>query len=201
MLFERYFAENRALALKRAATGTLLNLLPTAGYYGAYAWILYRALNGTLTIGDLTFLVGAFSRSRGLIEQLFSNFNNIAEQALFIEDLFAFFKTEPGIVSKPDAIAAPRPIRSGFEFRDVSFSYPGSERRVLDEVSFRFDAGERIALIGENGAGKTTLVKLLARLYDPHCRRHPARRSRSARLPRGGSAQRNRRHLPGLHAL
>jgi ATP-binding cassette, subfamily B, bacterial len=167
VLFERYFAENRALALKRAATGTLLNLLPTAGYYGAYAWILFRALNGSLTIGDLTFLVGAFSRSRGLIEQLFSSFNNIAEQALFIEDLFAFFRTEPGIVSKPDALPAPRPIRTGFEFRDVSFSYPGSERRVLDQVSFRFDAGERIALIGENGAGKTTLVKLLARLYDP----------------------------------
>jgi len=167
VLFERYFAENRALAIKRAATGTLLNLLPTAGYYGAYAWILYRALHGTLTIGDLTFLVGAFSRSRGLIEQLFASFNNIAEQALFIEDLFAFFRTEPGIVSKPGAVPPPRPIRSGFEFRDVSFSYPGSQRRVLDGVSFRFDAGERIALIGENGAGKTTLVKLLARLYDP----------------------------------
>jgi ATP-binding cassette, subfamily B, bacterial len=166
-LFERYFAENRALALKRAATGTLLNLLPTAGYYSAYAWILYRALNGTLTIGDLTFLVGAFARSRGLIEQLFSSFNNIAEQALFIEDLFEFFRTEPSIVSKPGAIPAPRPIRSGFEFREVCFHYPGSERRVLDRISFRFDRDERIALIGENGAGKTTLVKLLARLYDP----------------------------------
>ena len=62
---------------------------------------------------------------------------------------------------------APRPIRSGYEFRDVSFSYPGSERLVLSDISFRLDAGEKIALIGENGAGKTTLVKLMARLYDP----------------------------------
>ena len=81
--------------------------------------------------------------------------------------LFDFFETQPTVVSAPNALPAPRPIRSGFEFRDVSFAYPGSDHQVLDRVSFRFDAGERIALIGENGAGKTTLVKLLARLYDP----------------------------------
>jgi ATP-binding cassette, subfamily B, bacterial len=166
-LFERFYRQNRALALRRAATGTLLNLLPTAAYYGAYAWILYRTIGQTLTLGDLTFLVGAFARSRGLIEQLFLNFTNIAEQALYIEDLFDFFRTEPAIVSKPDAVPAPRPIRDGYEFRNVSFAYPGSSRLVLSDVSFRFDAAERIALIGENGAGKTTLVKLLARLYDP----------------------------------
>jgi ATP-binding cassette subfamily B protein len=117
--------------------------------------------------GHLTFVAGAFARSRSLIETLFSGFNNIAEQALYIKDLFDFFETEPSIVSAPNALPAPRPIRSGFEFRTVSFAYPGSEHQVLRQLSFRFDAGERIALIGENGAGKTTLVKLLARLYDP----------------------------------
>ena len=166
-LFERFYAENRSLAIRRALTGSLLTLLPTAGYYGAYAVILYRTLHGTLTVGDLTFLTGAFSRSRGLIEQIFSNFSSIAEQSLFIEDLFDFFKTKPKIVSGPNALPAPRPIRAGFEFRNVSFSYPGSSRKVLDRVNCTIKAGERVALIGENGAGKTTLVKLLARLYDP----------------------------------
>jgi ATP-binding cassette subfamily B protein len=120
-----------------------------------------------MSVGSLTFVAGAFARSRSLIETLFSSLNNIAEQALYIKDLFDFFETQPSIVSVPNALPAPRPIRSGFEFRDVSFAYPGSERQVLRRVSFRFDAGERIALIGENGAGKTTLVKLLARLYEP----------------------------------
>jgi ATP-binding cassette subfamily B protein len=167
ILFDRFYTENRRLALKRAFTGTLLNLLPTAGYYTAYAYILYRALSGTLTVGDLTFLTAAFARSRGLIEQVFSSFSGIAEQALFVEDLFDFFRTQSSIASRPDALPAPRPIRDGYEFRDVSFAYPGSSKLVLDGVSFRIDAGERIALVGENGAGKTTLVKLLARLYDP----------------------------------
>jgi ATP-binding cassette, subfamily B, bacterial len=167
ILFDRFYRDNRGLAIKRACTGTLLNLLPTAGYYTAYAYILYRALSGTLTVGDLTFLTGAFARSRGLIEQVFSSFSGIAEQALFVEDLFDFFRTQPSIASRANAIPAPRPIRDGYEFRNVSFSYPGSSKLVLDGVSFRIEAGERIALVGENGAGKTTLVKLLARLYDP----------------------------------
>jgi ATP-binding cassette subfamily B protein len=166
-LFDRFYRENKALAIKRAASGSLLNLLPTAGYYAAYIVILIRALSGALSIGSLTFLAGAFARSRSLIENLFSSLNNIAEQALYIKDLFDFFETQPTITSPPDALLAPRPIRSGFEFRAVSFAYPGSDRQVLSRVTFRFDAQERIALIGENGAGKTTLVKLLARLYDP----------------------------------
>jgi len=166
-LFERFYAENKSLAIRRAVYGGLLNLLPFAGYYVAYAVILIRTLAGVLTIGDLTFLAGAFSRSRLLIESLFGSVNNIAEQALYLKDLFDFFETDPVIVSPPNAIPAPRPIRSGFEFKNVSFAYPGASQRVLNGVSFRFDAGERIALIGENGAGKTTLVKLLARLYDP----------------------------------
>ena len=166
-LFDRFYDENKALAIKRAITGSLLNLLPTAGYYGAYVLILIRTLAGAMTVGSLTFVAGAFARSRTLIESLFGSLNNIAEQALYIKDLFDFFETQPNIVSPPNALPAPRPIQAGFEFRDVSFAYPGSERQVLKRVNFRFDAGERIALIGENGAGKTTLVKLLARLYDP----------------------------------
>ena len=125
-LFDRFYNENRGLAIKRAVTGTLLNLLPTAGYYAAYAYILYRALAGTLTVGDLTFLTAAFARSRGLIEQIFASFSGIAEQALFIEDLFDFFRTKPSIASRPDALPAPRPVRAAIEFRDVSFAYPGS---------------------------------------------------------------------------
>jgi ATP-binding cassette subfamily B protein len=166
-LFGRFYRENKALAIKRAVSGSLLNFMPTAGYYAAYILILVRTLSGALTLGGLTLLAGAFARSRGLIESLFSSFNNIAEQALYIKDLFDFFDTRPGIVSPTNALPAPRLIRSGFEFRNVSFAYPGSDRQVLHGVNLRFDAGERIALIGENGAGKTTLVKLLARLYDP----------------------------------
>ena len=74
---------------------------------------------------------------------------------------------KPTVTTKPDALPAPRPIQRGFEFRNVSFAYPGTERRVLKDFNFVLRPGERIALIGENGQGKTTVVKLITRLYDP----------------------------------
>jgi ATP-binding cassette subfamily B protein len=166
-LFERFYAENRHLAIHRALHGTLLNLIPTGAYYAAYALIILRALAGTLTVGDLTLMVGAFSRARNIMESLVSGLVGVSEQALFIKDLFDFFETNPTITSPPEAIPAPRPIRDGFVFENVSFAYPGSEQNVIQNVSFWFYRNERIALVGENGAGKTTLVKLLARLYDP----------------------------------
>ena len=167
VLFERFYAENKHLAIHRALHGTLLNLMPTGAYYAAYALIILRALAGVLSVGDLTLMVGAFSRARTIMESLVSGLVGVSEQALFIKDLFDFFQTNPTILSPLNALPAPRPIRDGFEFENVSFAYPGSEKWVLSNISFRFYPDEKIALVGENGAGKTTLVKLLARLYDP----------------------------------
>jgi ATP-binding cassette subfamily B protein len=166
-LFQKFYDENKKLALKRTTQGALLNLAPTGAYYVAYALILGRALTGALSIGDLTLATGAFSRARSIMEGLVSGLAGISEQSLFIKDLFDFFDTPALIVSKPNALPVPHPIRIGFEFQNVSFSYPGRDQKVLNNVSFRFEAGEKIALVGENGAGKTTLVKLLARLYEP----------------------------------
>ena len=166
-LADRFFLENRSLAIRRTITGASLNLLGTAAYYGAYAVVIQRTLAGSLTVGDLTFLAGAFARSRGLMEGLLGAVSGISDQALYLSDLYEFFEMKPGIEARPDALPAPQPIREGFEFRGVGFHYPGKDRWVLRNVSLRLGRGERLALIGENGAGKTTLVKLLARLYDP----------------------------------
>jgi ATP-binding cassette subfamily B protein len=164
---EAIYKENKQVAVKRASAGFGLNLISTGGYYGAYAVVLLRTLAGVISVGTFTFLTGAFSRSRMYIEKILQSFTDISDQALFLKDLFEFFEMEPSIRSLPASLPAPRPIRSGFEFRDVSFAYPGSSRLVVDRINFKLDVQEKIALIGENGAGKTTLVKLLARLYDP----------------------------------
>ncbi len=91
----------------------------------------------------------------------------MAGQALYLDDLFSFFEIEPEIVSPPNALPFPKPVREGFAFEDVGFRYPGAEHWAVRHLTFTLRAGEVLALVGENGAGKTTLVKLLARLYDP----------------------------------
>ena len=166
-LSERFYAENRALAIRKSFVSSALSLIGTLGYYAAYVVVLMRAVAGTITIGTLTFLAASFRQSRDLIQQLLMSASGIYEQSLYLRDLFSFFDMQPSIRSKPDARPVPRPIRQGFVFEDVGFKYPGSERWAVRHVSFTLGPGERIALVGENGAGKTTLTKLLARLYDP----------------------------------
>jgi len=164
---QRYYEENKALSVRKGLVSALLSLLGTLGYYGAYVTILLRAVAGTISLGTLTFLAAAFSRSRDLIQQLLLSASDIYEQSLYLRDLFVFFEMRPSIHSKPGASPVPRPIRTGFVFEDVGFRYPGSDRWAVRHVDLTISPGERIALVGENGAGKTTITKLLARLYDP----------------------------------
>jgi ATP-binding cassette subfamily B protein len=160
-------AQNVGLARRRLWVGALLTLLGTAGYYGSYTFVIYETVVGVLSIGQLVFLTGAIAGASTNIQAVFSTFSTIADQALFITDLLEFFGLQPKVFSKPNALPAPRPVRQGFEFQDVSFAYPGQTRMVLSNVSFQLAPSERLALVGENGQGKTTIVKLLTRLYDP----------------------------------
>jgi len=161
------FDQNVHLARRRLWAGAALSLVSTTGYYGAYAYVIYRTVMGDLTWGTLQFLAGALAGAATNIQSIFATFSSIADQSLFLTDLVAFFKVQPGVLSKPQALPAPRPIREGFVFEGVSFTYPGTSRLVLDHLDLRLERGQRVALIGENGQGKTTIVKLLTRLYDP----------------------------------
>ena len=166
-LAHQIYVEDVALSRSKLIIGGLLGVIGTLGYYGAYVYVIWRTLGGAYDIGQFTFLTAAIQQASSNLQQVFSTASGIADQALFLTDLIAFFDMKPTVQSKPDGLFTPEPIQHGFEFRDVSFTYPGTDRTVLKNFNLTLSPGERIALIGENGQGKTTVVKLITRLYDP----------------------------------
>ncbi len=163
----RIYKEDVALNRRRLFWTGLLAILAQLGYYSAYVLSIYRTIHGDYSIGGLTVITTAIMQAMSNIQQAFSTASGVADQALFLTDLLAFFEMKPAVESKPNGLPAPRPIQRGFEFCNVSFAYPGTNRCVLSNFNFTLSPGERVALIGENGQGKTTVVKLITRLYDP----------------------------------
>jgi len=166
-LSTQVYQEDVALARRKVTLGSVLSAIGTGGYYSAYVFAVWKTVAGVFSLGTLVLLANAIRDASSNLQQTFSTLSTIADQALFLTDLIAFFEMSPMIKIKPNALPAPRPIQRGFEFRNVSFRYPGSSRLVLNGLNFHLRPGERVALIGENGEGKTTIVKLLTRLYDP----------------------------------
>jgi ATP-binding cassette, subfamily B, bacterial len=166
-LANQIYLEDVTLSRSKLIVGGLLGVIGTLGYYGAYVYVIWRTLHGAYNIGQFGFLTTAIQQASSNLQQVFSTASGIADQALFLTDLIAFFDMKPTVISNPDGHPAPAKIQRGFEFRNVSFNYPGTNRTVLKNFNLTLSPGERIALIGENGQGKTTVVKLITRLYDP----------------------------------
>ncbi len=166
-LANKFYIDNKQLAIKRSAWGTLFALIGSAGYYGAYVFIILSAINSKITIGDLTFLAGSFRQLRSLLEGILIRFTSVSQGAVYLTDFFDFFTIQPRITQPEKPLPYPNPIQYGFVFEDVGFKYENSNKWANRHLSFTLHAKEKLALVGENGAGKTTLVKLLARLYDP----------------------------------
>lgn len=166
-LSNKFYADNKRLAINRSLWGTFFAMLGSLGYYGAYVVIIVRAVKGSVTIGELAFLAGSFRQLRTLLEGILTRFTAVSQGAIYLRDFFEFFEIEPKIKLSVSGLPFPGTIQQGFTFEDVGFRYLNSDKWANRHLSFTLYPGEKLALVGENGAGKTTLVKLLSRLYDP----------------------------------
>lgn len=131
-LSDEFYEANRRLAIRRNLASTGLSLVSSVGYYVAYGTIVYRTVLGILSLGDLTLLAGTFSRSRDLIQRMLLGTSDLYEQALYLDDLFAFLEMRPALARPANPRPFPEPIRQGFEFRDVWFRYPEAGALSLD---------------------------------------------------------------------
>lgn len=123
---------------------------------------------GGLTVGDFSFFSGSLNSIIACVATLVSTTATIYEGTLFIDNMIAFNNVTPKIVPIIDEpLHVQKHISHTIEFKNVYFSYPGTNKYVLKNISFKLNGGDTAVLVGLNGAGKTTLVKLLTRLYDP----------------------------------
>ena len=166
-LFDKFFREDKSLALRRAVAGFGLGLIATLGFYGSYAWIVWHTVQGKISLGDMTLYLTIFRQGQSTFQGILSGVGSIYENNLFMANLFDFLGLKPQMAVAARNQGLSVPLRSGIEFRRVGFRYPESEEWALRDIDLTIRPGEKIALVGPNGAGKTTLIKLLSRLYDP----------------------------------
>lgn len=166
---KEYFHRRTKIRRKQVFQNLLLSTLASVVQAGAYALIAFQAAVGTITLGAFTFYTSALAQLEGQLMSIVWSLSSLYENNLYLNNLFEFMDMEPTMVLADPvwAVSAPRPIKEGIEFRNVSFVYPGNDKKVFDDLSFTIKSGQCVALVGENGAGKTTIVKLIGRLYDP----------------------------------
>jgi ABC-type multidrug transport system fused ATPase/permease subunit len=166
--FKRYFAGLKKLILRENVLRVLVSLLSTLASCLLFAYVAYDVVFNNGMIGDYSLYTGALNSVATYVTTLVASTATIYEGTLFIDNMIEFMKEETKIVSVlEEPILPSRNVKHKIEFRDVSFSYPGTNKKVLEKINLTFESGEKIVLVGLNGAGKTTLIKLITRLYDP----------------------------------
>ena len=150
-----------------------LDVLSLAGVASIWSYAVYQAVLSRITIGEVTLVLQAAQQGQAMLKSVVQNAAGVYRDALFAARFFDFLELDPtkleGSLALGDTDKRPLApaMESGLLLDDVKFKYPGSAEYVLRGVSFKIEAGKKVAIVGENGAGKTTLVKLLCRLYDP----------------------------------
>lgn len=160
--YQKQFTKNECLCFISDCVGLILAFLRDAVAYGYLIYLLMQGMNISefvLYLGVIAGYGNWFNQISNVLSQISRCFVGVSDYRRFVEEEEDYQQGEKELESKEEAL--------DILFEDVCFQYPGSDRMVLENISFHIRKGEKIALVGLNGAGKTTLVKLLCGFYSP----------------------------------
>ncbi|WNO79564.1 ABC transporter ATP-binding protein [Streptococcus suis] len=124
--------------------------------------------SGKLLVGNFVSLIQAITRVNTYSQSMIQNTYIIYNTSLFMEQLFKFFDMEVSNISIQNSrISRIEKRIDKIKVNNLSFIYPGSVKKTLEDINVEFNKGELVAIVGKNGSGKSTLVKLLSGLYQP----------------------------------
>lgn len=168
-VYQYYYSGIKKLVLTENAWHVVIAVISAITNCVFFGTIAFMVLTGRILLGDYTLYTDSLTSIATNVASLISTSASIYEGTLFIDNLISFMEEKQSVIPLDEK--NPEKVKHGsphtIEFRNVSFSYPGTERAVIRNVNLKFNPGETVVLVGLNGAGKTTLIKLLTRLYDP----------------------------------
>lgn len=166
--FAIYYKGLKKLILHENAWHIIIAIVTGLVNSALFLYVGYQVWQGELDIGNYSFYSGSLTSIISCVSSIVASSATIYQGTLFIDNMMEFNKLETKIVPiQNPPLQVERHIAHTIEFKDVCFTYPGSTRQVINNVSFTLNPGTTTVLVGLNGAGKTTLIKLLTRLYDP----------------------------------
>lgn len=164
--FLDYYKGLKAITLEEFRWEILLSLISTAVNFGIFVFTAAKTCGGEIDLSGFSLYTGALTAISSLMLSGTASLSAIYSGTLFLDNLFEFLDTDLDNQScLREKISKDQ--SHTIEFRNVSFSYPGSKTVVLQNINFSINSGETVMIVGLNGSGKTTLIKLLLRLYHP----------------------------------
>lgn len=167
--FEQIFQAMQQVRRQGAIQTMIWSLISGIAAAVPYVYIILGVLGRRYSFGDLALFTGLILELRQSVFFLVYAVTGLYDDSLSTRPFFELLDLQPQIVSGSIPASPHRSAlhSSGIQVKNLSFTYPGSDRPTLQNINLTIASGEMIALVGENGAGKTTLAKLLCRLYDP----------------------------------